>query len=88
MRADPEKRTMGAWLAEEIAGPLGCDVFLALSHDARDRCDADQHCDPSRLLPALRPSALRVAVISQDPLQPIEKTTPWPSVALALTWRP
>ena len=36
----------------------------------------------------LRPSALRVAVIRQEPLQPIEKTTPWPSVALALTWRP
>ena len=32
MRADPKKRTMGAWLAEEIAGPLGCDVFCGPHH--------------------------------------------------------
>ena len=32
MRADPQKRTMGQWLAEEISGPLGCDVFCGPHH--------------------------------------------------------
>ena len=36
MRVDPKRRTMGQFLAEEIAGPLSADVFCGMPEELQD----------------------------------------------------
>jgi hypothetical protein len=76
----------GASIRQHLIDPLGCEVFLALSHDARDRCDADQHCEPDRLLPALRPFArtsLERSPTSAELTAQLTALPHWPAIVAA-----
>ena len=53
----------GASVFAHLVQPLNADVFLALSHDARDGCTTQRRkCDAAALLPALRGRIVRAAL--------------------------
>ena len=53
----------GASVFAHLVQPLNADVFLALSHDARDGCTTQRRkCDAAALLPALRSRIVRAAL--------------------------
>ena len=67
-RVDPDRRTLGRFFAEELAGPLELDFYIGLPPDfSRERLARIERMSPLRAVPELRNMPSRMALALANP---------------------